>query len=106
MTENPIEEGAKRLGIVGGRGDTNYISIAEDYSSLFISTKRAGDAKGMEALQSVFRAFNFSTPLQRYIFSTNSNSGTKTWFENGMQMAWHYHPELGTNLAILLDRDH
>ena len=51
----------------------------------------------------VEQKLNVSEPLRRAMSHTASAAGTKTWQERGMQMSWHYHPNIGLNLSALVD---
>jgi len=83
---------------------SEYIAVADDFTSLFLTTKNSNDRLGRLAEEAVFSALEFSEPLRRATAHTNSNAGTKNWHERGMEMSWHFHPELGLNLSVLLER--
>lgn len=79
------------------------IAVDQDAGTLFLSTQKQGDFKGNAVLRVVEQELNFSEPLRRAMSHTTSASGTKTWRERGMSMSWHYHPDIGLNLSVLLE---
>jgi hypothetical protein len=80
------------------------VAIDQEAGTLFLSTQKQGDFKGGAVLRVVEEELNFSEPLRRAMSHTNSAAGTKTWRERGMQMSWHYHPDIGLNLSVLVDQ--
>ena len=86
---------------IQGFGD--YIAVDQEAGTLFLSTKKQGDFKGGAVLRIVEQKLNFSEPLRRAMSHTTSAAGTKSWRERGMNMSWHYHPEIGLNLSVLVD---
>lgn len=85
-------------------GFEDYIAVDQEAGTLFLSTKKQGDFKGGAVLRIVEQRLNFSEPLRRAMSHTTSAAGTKSWREHGMNMSWHYHPEIGLNLSVLVDR--
>ena len=84
-------------------GFKDYIAVDQEAGTLFLSTKNQGDFKGGAVLRIVEQKLNFSEPLRRAMSHTTSAAGTKSWRERGMTMSWHYHPDIGLNLSVLLD---
>jgi hypothetical protein len=80
------------------------VAVDQEAGTLFLSTQRQGDFKGGAVLRVVEEELNFSEPLRRAMSHTTSAAGTKTWRERGMQMSWHYHPDIGLNLSVLVDQ--
>jgi hypothetical protein len=85
------------------QGFNDYIAVDQEAGTRFLSTKKQGDFKGGVVLRIVEQKLNFSEPLRRAMSHTTSAAGTKTWREHGMNMSWHYHPEIGINLSVLID---
>ena len=85
------------------QGFQDYIAVDQEAGTLFLSTKKQGDFKGGAVLRIVEQKLNFSEPLRRAMNHTTAVAGTKTWRERGMSMSWHFHPEIGLNLSVLID---
>lgn len=85
------------------QGFKDYIAVDQEAGTLFLSTKKQGDFKGGAVLRIVEQKLNFSEPLRRAMNHTTAVAGTKTWRERGMSMSWHFHPEIGLNLSVLVD---
>ena len=84
-------------------GFDDYVAVDQEAGTLFLSTKTQGDFKGGSILRIVEQKLNFSEPLRRAMSHTTSAAGTKSWRERGMNMSWHYHPDIGLNLSVLVD---
>jgi hypothetical protein len=78
-----------------------FVVVSEDFQSLFLTTKNRGNNVGQQRMELVFKGLQFSQPLKRAILHTTSASGTKHWHEGGMEMEWHFHPDIGVNLSVL-----
>ena len=84
-------------------GFQDYVAVDQEAGTLFLSTKAQGDFKGGAVLRIVEQKLNFSEPLRRAMSHTTSAAGTKSWRERGKNISWHYHPDIGLNLSVLLD---
>jgi len=84
-------------------GYREYIAVDQDAGTLFLTTKSEGDGTGRSVRAIVERILNFSEPLRRAMDNTTAVSGTKTWRERGMDISWHYHPDIGLNLSVLIE---
>lgn len=81
-----------------------YVTIADDGSSLFITTLSGEDVYGIVSFTCIAEKLAMSAPLLSSIESTNSLAGTKTWNENGLDYQWSYHPSTGLNVAIIREK--
>lgn len=79
-----------------------FLAVDTTAGTLFLSTQSQGNFRGNSVLSAVERALNFSEPLRRAMAHTTSAAGTKVWRERGMEMSWHYHPDIGLNLSVLV----
>lgn len=84
--------------------DNKYVAGDEDFHSLFFSSHSGNDSKGNQIQWEVYEALKVSEPLRRAISHTTAMSGTKNWYEKGLDYSWHYHPEIGLNLTVLTSR--
>jgi hypothetical protein len=102
---NPIKAAWDELVENGyARENAEYVFVAEDFTSLFLTTKNGNDRYGRNVEEAVFNALKFSEPLRQATAHTNSAAGTKHWHERGLEISWHYHPDLGLNLSVLIQR--
>lgn len=85
------------------QGVKDYIAVDQEAGTVFLSTKKQGDFKGGAILRIVEQKLNFSEPLRRAMSHTTSAAGTQVWRERGMQISWHYHPDIGLNLSVLIE---
>ena len=81
-----------------------YLAVDTGVGTLFVSTTKGGDRNGLAVLNAVMDSLGFSEPLRRSIAATTAMSGTKSWHEQGMQVSWHFHPEIGTNLSVIVEK--
>lgn len=105
MSVVTIKQAADALGAMGVDVFNNqFIAVDPEFHSLFLSTGSDGNRAGDEAQMQVYQALQVSEPLLRAIGHTTSMSGTKSWYEKGLDYSWHYHPEIGLNLSVLTSR--
>ena len=81
-----------------------YLAVDAGVGTRFVRTKKSFDRNGRAVLDAVMDSLAFSEPLRRAIIATNAMSGTKSWQEQGMQVSWHFHPDLGTNLSVIVEK--
>ena len=81
----------------------DYVAVDQEAGTVFLLTKKQGDFKGGAVLRIAAQKLNFSEPLRRARSHTTSAAGTRSWRERCMSMSWHYHPEIGLNLSVLVD---
>lgn len=82
----------------------DFVAVDQEAGTLFLTTMKQGDGRGKQVRTVVERVLNFSEPLRRAMDHTTSAAGTKTWHEHGMEMSWHYHPDIGLNLSVIVDK--
>jgi hypothetical protein len=90
--------------VLGGFIYEGYVTIADDGSSLFVTTLSGDDVYGIVSFTCLAENLEMSAPLLSSIESTNSLAGTKTWNENGLDYQWSYHPSTGLNVSILREQ--